>query len=365
MVRRARSLVCYWDGAQLVLCNYRTRAMIAANPVAVLVLGLLDQWSSPTRLQRLLPGFNPQAILRTMRTLTRHGAVVEKGSAAAAADEALHRAWASWFPQAAFFHFGTKDVPYEARPAALARLEKKLLEAGPNPAFFKSYAGCKRIALRRPQSQGEFVGVLTKRRTHREFSSAALPFETLCHLLFYTWGVTGSLDVKVFGKLPLKTSPSSGARHPVEAYVLAMRVEGLAPGLYHYNPKAHLLEKLKPVSDAPRRAVEYCAGQSWVKGAAAVFLMTAVFPRSMWKYPTARAYRTVLLDAGHVCQTFCLVATWLGLAPFCTMAMKDSVIEKDLGIDGVAESALYIAGVGMPTRRSADSKRRMRDFASL
>jgi hypothetical protein len=32
--------------------------------------------------------------------------------------------------------------------------------------------------------------------------------------------------------------------------------------------------------------------------------------------------------------------------PFCTMALADSVIERDLGIDGVTESAMYIAGVG-------------------
>jgi SagB-type dehydrogenase family enzyme len=65
--------------------------------------------------------------------------------------------------------------------------------------------------------------------------------------------------------------------------------------------------------------------------------MTAVFRRTMWKYHHARAYRVVLLDAGHLCQTFCLVATWLGLAPFCTAALKDTLIEKDLGIDGIRE----------------------------
>jgi hypothetical protein len=67
----------------------------------------------------------------------------------------------------------------------------------------------------------------------------------------------------------------------------------------------------------------------------------------MWKYRFARAYRVVLLDAGHLCQTFCLTATWLGLAPFCTAALNDSLIERDLGVDGVTESALYVAGAGM------------------
>jgi SagB-type dehydrogenase family enzyme len=78
--------------------------------------------------------------------------------------------------------------------------------------------------------------------------------------------------------------------------------------------------------------------------------MTAVFQRSMWKYRHARAYRVVLLDAGHLCQTFCLVATWLGLAPFCTAALKDTLIESHLGIDGISESVLYAAGVGRPPK---------------
>jgi nitroreductase len=74
--------------------------------------------------------------------------------------------------------------------------------------------------------------------------------------------------------------------------------------------------------------------------------MTAVFPRTEWQYPFPRAYRVVHLEAGHFCQTFCLTATALGLAPFCTAALADSVIETDLGIDGVSESVLYACGVG-------------------
>jgi nitroreductase len=61
----------------------------------------------------------------------------------------------------------------------------------------------------------------------------------------------------------------------------------------------------------------------------------------------------VLLDAGHVCQTFCLVATWLKLAPFCTQALADSAVERALGADGVDEVLIYAAGVGT---RPADGR---------
>jgi SagB-type dehydrogenase family enzyme len=128
---------------------------------------------------------------------------------------------------------------------------------------------------------------------------------------------------------------------------MALRVKGLRPGLYHYHPGHHHLERIS-TNATPDKAQRYCGRQSYIRNAAALFLMTAVFRRTMWKYNYARAYRVVLLDAGHLCQTFCLVATWLGLAPFCTAALKDTLIEQDLRIDGIGESVLYVAGVGLP-----------------
>lgn len=88
------------------------------------------------------------------------------------------------------------------------------------------------------------------------------------------------------------------------------------------------------------------AGQWWFRGAAIVVFLTAVFQRTQWKYGYPRAYRAVLAEAGHLCQTFCLTATWLGLAPFCTMAFADTRIEKALKVDGISESVLYAMGAG-------------------
>jgi hypothetical protein len=65
----------------------------------------------------------------------------------------------------------------------------------------------------------------------------------------------------------------------------------------------------------------------------------------------------VFVEAGHQCQTFCLLATDLGLAPFCSMALADSAIETDLGIDGVSEAAIYLAGVGTRPREAVSPSR--------
>ena len=79
-------------------------------------------------------------------------------------------------------------------------------------------------------------------------------------------------------------------------------------------------------------------------------VLTAVFARTAWVYRSARAYRAVLLEAGHFCQTFCLAATEIRLAPFCTGAFSEAAIESALGVDGVEESVVYVAGVGTRPR---------------
>ena len=232
--------------------------------------------------------------------------------------------------------------------APVEALAKAIKASGPQPALVKSYPGRPAKALPPARTESdEFLRVLLARKTHREFSGESLPLESLATLLRYTWGSIGTFESPNFGTLLHKTSPSGGARHPAEVYVAALDVDGLAPGLYHYNHVDHTLEQLR-TGDLRDEVLRNTLGQEHVGNACAVCFMTAVFPRSIYKYHTARAYRVVTLDTGHVGQTFCLVATWLGLAPFTTAAVADTAIERALGIDGVTESVLYVAGVGMP-----------------
>ena len=145
--------------------------------------------------------------------------------------------------------------------------------------------------------------------------------------------------------MALKTSPSGGARHPAEAYVIALNVSGLNSGAFHYDAAAHHLTDLRRRVDA-KEVVRVLAGQSYFADASALVVMSAIFARSMWRYSSSRAYRVLLADAGHLAQTFCLVATALRLAPFSTMAFDDDALDALLGLDGVNETAMYVVGVG-------------------
>jgi SagB-type dehydrogenase family enzyme len=214
------------------------------------------------------------------------------------------------------------------------------------PAQVKRYPRARTTALgRRTPTDDSFVAVLKARRTWRAFAQEPISRGQVATLLELTCAVQAKVQTRDFGDMHLKTSPSSGARQPLEAYVLAVNVDGLAPGLYHYVPDEHALELVKKGA-TPRTVARYIPEQRWYGSAPMLFLLTAVFARTQWRYRFPRAYRSVLLEAGHVCQTFCLVATWLGLAPFCTGRFDDAVVERDMKIDGISESFIYGGGVG-------------------
>ena len=103
------------------------------------------------------------------------------------------------------------------------------------------------------------------------------------------------------------------------------RVTGVRPGLYHYAADAHALERIWG-GDLSSRLRIWMPHSGYFAKAAFVVVLTAVLERQVWRYPYARAYRAALAEAGHVCQTFCLAATWRGLAPFCLMGLDDEAI---------------------------------------
>ena len=292
-----------------------------------------------------MPQYSPSSLRRAVAQLLHHSLLQREDQPLPPGHAAL-TAWSEWNPSAGFFHLSTKDLQFEADDAKEFRALVRQAKSEPIPLPIKRYPKAKKIPLPATSTDGEFARVLLDRRTWREFSAKPVPLSTLGTLLGLTWGVRKWVALPKIGSVAVKTSPSGGAMHPIEAYVLARNVEGLAAGFYHYSSADHRLELLKNGATS-RDITRLLANQWWYGPAAFVVFLTAVFGRTRWKYDYARAYRAVLIEAGHLCQTFCLTATSMGLAPFCTMAFADSKIEKVLGLDGISESALYVAGAGM------------------
>ena len=257
-----------------------------------------------------------------------------------------------WNLYAAFYHFMTKwrDVGLTFDVEQPDDEYVKSLGAAP-PAFHTVDAD---VVTDLPVvgRDGDLYELLLRRRTTRAFdASRPLTQEQLAVLLRYVWGCHGTLAVSDDVVSLKKTSPSGGGLHPTEVYPLVLNVDGLQPGLYHYDVERHALESMQPLSldEARELASEMTVGQHFPPDAAVVFLMTTRFPRHFWKYRgNNRAYGVLLMDAAHLSQTFYLVATELGLGAFVTAAINAHNIEEQLGLDGFAEAPVAVCGAGHP-----------------
>lgn len=106
----------------------------------------------------------------------------------------------------------------------------------------------------------------------------------------------------------LRSNPSSGNLHPTEGYVVLPPIAGLdvPPGLYHYAPKEHGLERRAafPAEVLARLLAPFPPG-------ALLFGLSSVHWREAWKYGE-RAFRYCNHDVGHALGSARVAAATLG-----------------------------------------------------
>lgn len=202
------------------------------------------------------------------------------------------------------------------------------------------------------ERDGDLYDVLLRRRTTRSFDvDRPLALDELAVVLRYVFGYHGYAPLFGTATTLKRTSPSAGGFHPVEAYPLVTNVDGLDPGIYHYDARAHTLELIAPLSpdEARATAAEFVCGQTYFADAHVLFVLAARFDRAFWKYRNhPKAFGALLMDAAHLSQTLYLVATELGLGAFVTAAINNVDIEERLGLDSYREGALAVSGCGYP-----------------
>lgn len=218
----------------------------------------------------------------------------------------------------------------------------------PPPALHARGDAAQRIPLARA-SRTELDDLFDARTTCRNFdTSSELPQAQFAQLLERVFSVRGELQAADDFDVLKKTSPSGGALHPTEAYLIVQRVEGIAPGLYHYRAGDHALQPLPPVEDLARLAFFAVAGQQWFADAHVLVVLAPRFGRTFWKYRNhPKAYRVTILDVGHLSQTLLLSATELGLGAYITAAINEVDIERAFGLTGFIDGPLAVCGFGV------------------
>ena len=227
----------------------------------------------------------------------------------------------------------------------------------PPPALHDRGDASQRIALPRA-GRTPFDDLLDARSTCRNFDTTKpLPHAVFANMLERAFGVRGQVHAADAFDVLKKTSPSGGGLHPTEAYVIVQRVEGIAPGLYHYRAGDHALQPLPPVGDLARLAWVAVAGQQWFADAHVLVALAPRFARSFWKYRHhPKAYRVAILDIGHLSQTLLLSATELGLGACITAAINEVDIERAFGLTSYVDGPLAVCGFGLRADTMATSE---------
>ena len=210
-------------------------------------------------------------------------------------------------------------------------------------SLYKEYPKAKSIELPSIESvkRIDFDRILRLRKSIRDFSSKSVTKQQLSYLLLTSTGIQRREKGFEF-----RIVPSAGALYPIETYILVNKVTNLEMGIYHYSVKSHILDELE-LGDF-REDVSYAAlGQQMCGRAAIVFLWTAIFNRSKWKYKQ-RAYRYIYIEAGHIAQNLAISAVNLGLGTCQIGAFYDNELNDLLNIDGKSESIVYMSVVGYP-----------------
>ncbi|MFJ2321416.1 SagB family peptide dehydrogenase [Pseudomonas sp. NPDC087817] len=263
-----------------------------------------------------------------------------------------------WDELSKIYHIGTQNIPCEHTPQNIHEWSRQYLShcnevlATPAPVKERQQqeAG-QRIALPLPHElrDDSLVHALLQRKTCRTYTGAAMTLDDLGTLLYLSLGYLrerdGDRDDSIADDLGARrSSPSGGGLNACEGFLLVQNVDDLEPGIYAYQPTDHSISR---VNSLPQSALGVLlAGQHFINNLPLGLFITARFDRLWWKYEHSRAYRMAFVEAGHLSQTFQLVATALGLNTWLTGAFADRQVEALLKLEGSAEQPLFFVGCG-------------------
>src|SRR5206468_5914174 len=127
----------------------------------------------------------------------------------------------------------------------------------------------------------------------------------------------------------LRANPSSGNLHPTEGYAILPALCAIhdRPGVYHYAPKEHGLERRADVDPSIWTALM----AAFPEGAFLVGLSSILW-REAWKYGE-RAFRYCQHDVGHALGALRFAAAALGWRLRLVDRARDAAIAQLLGLD--------------------------------
>lgn len=212
------------------------------------------------------------------------------------------------------------------------QLTPHTLDWAHQPTRVKRYPQLPRVPLDRSAKLPaiDYFDLVNRSRTIDTSPSEPLDIQKMSAAFRLTHDVTarsGHTDQPFY----YRSVASAGALYPFELYLAVHDIDGLDAGVYHYHLFDFALTALHrgPVPEIP--PVD--------RYVPATFYITGIFFRSAWKY-RSRAYRYVLLDAGHLLENLRLALDALDLSFSIHLDFDDERAATLLGLDPQREACL-------------------------
>jgi SagB-type dehydrogenase family enzyme len=342
------------EGPEAVLESPLAHARIILNDCrAAALVGALAAPAAAGDLAEKVGGLGVDAVAGVLALLLRAGMLGEAGA------EDQVPALQPWEFHDLLFHARTRRGRFDAPYGGTYRLADRL---APPPALKPAMAGPVHELVRPDLDRLErddppLAWVQAQRRSIREFDAARpITDRQLGEFLFRVGRVTGYREAEVstprgpvrqaFASRPY---PAGGGLYEQELYAAVQACNGLAPGLYHYDPAGHRLIRLcgrtPEVAGLLRDAAESTGTPE--DTLQVLLILAARFPRLAWKYESI-AYALTLKHVGVLFQTMYLAATAMGLAP-CAIGGGDAdLFARAAGTDYYAEASVGEFLLGNP-----------------
>lgn len=343
-VKTPQSLVTFPKDDQIVVYNYLTRDAVTCTPADIYWLMLTSQWRSIEELLSDHPDIDPDSLREELMKLIEAGVLLVEGSKKADVEQKYSKSWELGIA-AGLFHFAALDNEFVSASQSTAMQIEKNTSGKPPDLYWKNSGNAIRLPECSESRASPLFKIMQRRRTLRSVKQSQISLQSLTECLYAGLGITGFVQTET-ALLPLKMTPSGGARNPFEAFVWVRNVESLDPGIYHYSAMEHSLQYVAHCPDASPK--DFVQKQEWADQMPVIIFLVAVLERVTWKYNDPNAYRVVMIEAGHIAQNIMLACTDKNLSACPTAALNHSQISELLGLKEMTQTPIYAILIGEP-----------------
>lgn len=228
-----------------------------------------------------------------------------------------------------------------------------ILKCGQHKSFYEEKPEIQLPPPNKDMATENVLETLSRRRSIRNFSNEKVSMEELSTVLHYSSGLTGEYEESEHKpRLYLFAYPSAGGLMPLNSFIFINNVDNIERGIYYYDPVRHSLRVIKNFCSDDDH-IKCTMSKELAQKASFIVYITGSLDLTGYKYSN-RAYRFIMLEAGHLAQNLYLTSTAIGLGAVASGGFLDYELKEAVSLE--EDYVLYEVFVGRPNKEAKDCR---------